>query len=62
MELVYPITDRDKLDAMADYLYNKNIRDYIMFEIGINLGIRASDLCSLRWNFFFEENGGHQQS
>ena len=33
MELVEPIMDRDKLDAMADYLYNKNKRDYVMFEI-----------------------------
>lgn len=52
MELVYPITDRDKLDAMADYLYNKNTRDYIMFEIGINLGIRVTDFTQQKVSFY----------
>ena len=54
MELVYPITDRNKLDAMADYLYNSNIRDYLMFEIGINLGIRVSDFTQQKVGFYRE--------
>lgn len=52
MELVYPITDRSKLDAMADYLYNKSVRDYIMFEIGINLGIRVTDFTQQKVAFY----------
>lgn len=52
MELVEPIMDRDKLDAMADYLYNKNKRDYVMFEIGINLGIRVTDFTKQRVCFY----------
>ncbi|MBO5389225.1 MAG: tyrosine-type recombinase/integrase [Lachnospiraceae bacterium] len=32
-----------KLNLMADYLYNKSIRDYMIFEIGINLGVRVTD-------------------
>lgn len=52
MELVEPIMDRDKLDAMADYLYNKNKRDYVMFEIGINLGIRVTDFTKQRVYFY----------
>ena len=43
MEYVYPITDMKKLNLMADYLYNKSIRDYMIFEIGINLGVRVTD-------------------
>ena len=43
MARVEPIMDRKKLDAMADYLYNKSIRDYVLFELGINLGIRVTD-------------------
>lgn len=54
MELVYPITDRHKLDAMADYLYNKSLRDYIMFEIGINIGIRVTDFTQQRVQFYRE--------
>jgi integrase len=30
-------------------------RNKLLFLIGINVGIRASDLRSLRWNFFFDE-------
>lgn len=54
MELVYPITDRKKLDAMADYLYNSSVRDYIMFEIGINLGIRVTDFTQQKVSFYRE--------
>lgn len=54
MELVYPITDRHKLDAMADYLYNKSLRDYIMFEIGINIGIRVTDFTQQKVQFYRE--------
>lgn len=54
MELVYSITDRHKLDAMADYLYNKSLRDYIMFEIGINIGIRVTDFTQQKVQFYRE--------
>lgn len=54
MELVYPITDRHKLDAMADYLYNKSLRYYIMFEIGINIGIRVTDFTQQKVQFYRE--------
>lgn len=54
MKLVYPITDRHKLDAMADYLYNKSLRDYIMFEIGINIGIRVTDFTQQKVQFYRE--------
>lgn len=54
MELVYPITDRKQLDSMADYLYNKNKRDYVMFEIGINLGIRVTDFTQQKVSFYRE--------
>lgn len=54
MELVYPITNRHQLDAMADYLYNKSLRDYIMFEIGINIGIRVTDFTQQKVQFYRE--------
>lgn len=54
MELVYPITNRRQLDDMADYLYNKSLRDYIMFEIGINIGIRVTDFTQQKVQFYRE--------
>lgn len=30
-------------------------RNKLLFNIGINIGLRASDLCSLKWSFFFED-------
>ena len=54
MQLTHPITDREKIDAMADYLYNKNIRDYVLFEIGINIGIRVTDFTKQKVSFYRE--------
>lgn len=36
MKFVQPIRDPQKLDAMKKYLYFKNIRDFIIFFVGIN--------------------------
>lgn len=52
MARVEPIMDRKKLDAMADYLYNKSIRDYVLFELGINLGIRVTDFTHQKVGFY----------
>lgn len=57
MELVEPIMNRKQLDEMADYLYNKNIRDYVLFEIGINLGIRVTDFTNQKVGFYREACG-----
>jgi integrase len=47
MKFVQPIRDPKKLDAMKKYLYFKNIRDFIMFFVGINTGFRISDILPL---------------
>lgn len=66
MGLTHSITDAKQLGLMADYLYNKKIdkkkknksltirdkRDYIMFEVGINLGIRISDFTKQKVSFY----------
>lgn len=50
------------LDKHIENIFNTDtqrqiaVRNKLLFILGINLGIRASDLCSLHWNFFFEEN------
>lgn len=66
---VYPFTTEEEVKAMID-VFNKRIdeapdenkrqiacRNKMLFLIGINLGIRASDLCGLKYSFFMNNNG-----
>lgn len=48
MEYVEPIRDKKKIEAMKKYLKGTNLRDYLLFVLGINSGLRISDLLSLR--------------
>jgi len=49
MRAVEPIRDPRKIDAVKKYLKGKNIRDYALFVVGINVALRISDLLSLKW-------------
>ena len=66
---VYPFTSKEEIKAMID-VFDKHIeeapdnnkrmvacRNKMMFLIGINVGLRASDLCALRYNFFINNDG-----
>ena len=66
---VYPFTTEAEIKSMID-VFNKHIdeatndnqrqiacRNKMLFLIGINLGIRASDLCGLRYSFFINSDG-----
>lgn len=48
MNHVQPIRDIEKLETVKAYLQSKNQRDYVMFMIGINTGLRISDILKLR--------------
>lgn len=48
MEFVEPIRDKKQIEAMKRYLKGTNLRDYLLFVLGINSGLRISDLLSLR--------------
>lgn len=48
MELVEPIRDKKKIESMKKYLKGQNIRDYLLFTLGINSGLRISDLLKLK--------------
>ena len=48
MNTVEPIRDIEKIYDMADYLKNRNLRDYVMFMFGIYTGLRISDILKLR--------------
>jgi site-specific recombinase XerD len=48
MEFVQPIRDRKKIEAMKKILKADNLRDYCLFVLGINSGLRISDLLKLK--------------
>lgn len=47
MEFVEPIRDKKQLENMKRYLKEQNLRDWLLFVLGINSGLRISDLLSL---------------
>lgn len=66
---VYAFKTKEEIAAMLN-VFDKHIaeattegrqqiarRNKMMFLIGMNVGIRASDLRTLRWNFFFDDDG-----
>ena len=48
MKTVEPIRDRKKLEKMKKYLKGRGTRDYCLFILGINSGLRISDLLKLQ--------------
>lgn len=63
---VFPIKELDKIEQIKEYLWSKVDdpasrprdrwaygRNYLMFCIGINVGLRYSDLVNLTWNMIF---------
>jgi len=48
MEYVQPIRDPELLEELKKYLKAGNERDYVMFMLGINTGLRISDILKLK--------------
>lgn len=48
MNIVQPIRDPEKVNAMLNYLKGANERDYMLFYIGISAGLRISDMLQLQ--------------
>ena len=48
MNTVDPIRDIEQIRKMKDYLITRNYRDYLLFILGINTGLRISDLLNLK--------------
>lgn len=48
MEYVEPIRDKKKIESMKKILKAGNLRDHCLFILGINSGLRISDLLSLK--------------
>ena len=57
MRFVEPIRDRKKLEVMKAVLKSKSLRNYAIFVLGINSGLRVSDLLNLKVRDVF--NGQH---
>jgi integrase len=56
MKLVEPIRDKNKIEDLKVYLKGKNLRDYALFVVGINVALRISDLILLKWCDVLNEN------
>lgn len=67
---VFSFKSKEEIDAVLN-VFNEQIqsaptklkqqqavRNKLLFKLGINLGIRASDLRTLKWGFFFEVKNG----
>ncbi len=48
MEFVQPIRDKKQIEAMKKVLKANSLRDYCLFTLGINSGLRISDLLKLK--------------
>ncbi|NUK31027.1 tyrosine-type recombinase/integrase [Parageobacillus sp. VR-IP] len=48
MNFVQPIRDPEKIEAIKQFLKERNERNYILFLIGINTGLRISDILKLK--------------
>ncbi|MCS5695257.1 site-specific integrase [Desulfofundulus thermocisternus] len=57
MEFVQPIRDKKKIDDMKKILKSSNLRDYCLFVLGINSGLRISDLLTLKISDVMDEKG-----
>ena len=52
-----PIKSLDDIDRVCDYLKKrKRWRDYMLFVVGINFGLRVSDLIQLRFSNLINDN------
>jgi integrase len=48
MKFVQPIRDKEKIQQMKNELLRTGYRDYMLFVIGVNTGLRISDILALR--------------
>lgn len=57
MKTVQPIRDKQKIDAIKKILRASSLRNELLFVLGINTGLRISDLLALRIGDVFREKG-----
>jgi len=57
LEIVQPIRDKAKIEQMKKYLKSKSLRDWALFVLGINSGLRISDLLKFNISDVVDANG-----
>ena len=57
MNTVEPIRDARKIGAIKNMLKGANLRDYALFTVGINTGLRIGDVLALRLGDVLDERG-----
>nr|WP_255524701.1 tyrosine-type recombinase/integrase [Alicyclobacillus sp. SO9] len=57
MEFVQPIREKKQIDSIKKILKATNLRDYCLFILGINSGLRISDLLKLNIRDVMDERG-----
>ena len=58
MQSVQPIKDREKIEAMKKILRASSLRNELLFVLGINTGLRISDILSLDIADVLSNKGG----
>ncbi|PHC40795.1 integrase [Bacillus toyonensis] len=48
MIFVQPIRDSEEIQQLKEYFKEKSLRNYILFIMGINTGLRISDILKLK--------------
>ncbi|MFJ8115963.1 tyrosine-type recombinase/integrase, partial [Bacillus mycoides] len=48
MNFVQPIRDPEQIQQLKEYFKEKSLRNYILFIMGINTGLRISDVLKLK--------------
>ncbi len=62
MNSVEPIRDEKKIKAMKAILKSESVRNYTLFTLGINIGLRVSDLLNLKLFDVLAEKGNVKDS
>jgi len=62
MNEVGAIKSKKQIEKIKAVLKGKSYRDYLMFAVGINTGLRISDLLSLTFRDVLNEDGSIQES
>lgn len=57
MEYVDAIRDTAKIKALKKYLKDQSARDYLLFVLGINTGLKISEILTIKWSDILNENG-----
>ncbi|OMP68230.1 tyrosine-type recombinase/integrase [Domibacillus epiphyticus] len=57
MEYVNPIKNIEKIQLIKEILKKQSSRDFVLFVLGINTGLKISTLLSLKINQLVDENG-----